>query len=560
MIKSFQKSYRMFSTEKSFTKILVANRGEIACRIFRTCKRLGIKTVAVHSLSDAKSLHVDLADESVCIGPAASSESYLQIDRIVQACRMTGAQAVHPGYGFLSENSNFAKALEKAGITFIGPKSYAVDIMGDKIKSKKCALEANVNCIPGDSKIVKDIEECLKESNLIGYPVMVKASAGGGGKGMRIAWNDVEARQAFRLSSAESLASFGDDRLFVEKFIEQPRHIEIQILADGFGNCLWLNERECSIQRRNQKIMEEAPSVILNQKLRKEMGEQACQLARAVDYQSAGTVEFLVDKDKKFYFLEMNTRLQVEHPVTEYITGIDLVEQMINVAAGKQLTITQNDIGITGWAIESRVYAEDPFKGFLPSIGKLHKYIEPLPLDKDVRSDSGIKEGSEISIFYDPMICKLICYGVDRKTALEKTREALDSYVIHGVKHNIAFLRELCDHQKFIDGDITTKFIEEEYPDGFIRPDLNPKTRNLLLLSSSLLRLTEVESSSFVITLDEKEDVWCWTVDCKKVNEETEIKIDDQIITGSLEYDSLSTIAQLHVNQKKKNFTSLRKQ
>lgn len=551
MISSFKRSYRMFSTEKSFEKILVANRGEIACRIFRTCKKLGIKTVAVHSLSDANSLHVDLADESVCIGPSASSESYLQIDRIVQACRMTGAQAVHPGYGFLSENNNFAKALEDSGIAFIGPKSHAIDIMGDKIKSKTCALEANVNCIPGDSKIVKNIDECLKESNLIGYPVMIKASAGGGGKGMRIAWNDNEAIQAFRLSSAESLASFGDDRLFVEKFIEQPRHIEIQILADGFGNCLWLNERECSIQRRNQKIMEEAPSVVLDQKLRKEMGEQACQLARAVNYQSAGTVEFLIDKDKNFYFLEMNTRLQVEHPVTEYITGIDLVEQMINVAYGKQLTITQNDVGITGWAIESRVYAEDPFKGFLPSIGTLNKYIEPLPLDKNVRSDSGIKEGSEISIFYDPMICKLICYGTDRKAALEKTREALDSYVIHGVKNNVAFLRELCDHKKFINGDITTKFIEEEYPDGFKKPDLDLTTRNVLSLSSSLLRLTETKSSSFVITIDEKEDAWSWTVSCKEVKDKMEIKIDDQILTGSLEYDSVSTIAHLYVNKKK---------
>merc|ERR1712151_313939 len=414
-----------------------------------------------------------------------------------------------------------------------------------------CALEARVNCIPGDSKIVKNVEECLKESKMIGYPVMIKASAGGGGKGMRISWNDIEAREAFRLSSAESLSSFGDDRLFVEKFIEEPRHIEIQVLADRFGNCLWLNERECSIQRRNQKIMEEAPSVILDQKLRRQMGEQACQLARAVNYQSAGTVEFLLDKNRNFYFLEMNTRLQVEHPVTEYITGIDLVEQMINVAAGKQLTITQNDIGITGWAIESRVYAEDPFRGFLPSIGKLHKYIEPLPFDRNVRSDSGIKQGSEISIFYDPMICKLICYGTDRKAALEKTREALDLYVIHGVKHNIAFLRELCDHQKFIDGDITTKFIEEEYPDGFKKPDLNLETRNLLLFSSSLLRLTETKSNSFVITIDGREDVGCWTVNCKKVKDEIEIKIDDQIISGSVEYDPLSTIAYTFINKKK---------
>lgn len=499
----------------------------------------------------SKSLHVDLADESVCIGTAASAESYLQIDRIVQACRMTGAQAVHPGYGFLSENNSFAEALEKAGIAFIGPKSYAIDIMGDKIKSKNCALKAKVNCIPGDSRIVKDEEECIEVSNKIGYPVMIKASAGGGGKGMRISWDDKETREGFRLSSAESLSSFGDDRLFVEKFIEQPRHIEIQVLADGYGNCLWLNERECSIQRRNQKVMEEAPSVILDEKLRKEMGEQACQLARSVDYQSAGTVEFLVDKNKKFYFLEMNTRLQVEHPVTEYITGVDLVEQMINVAAGKPLSITQNDIGITGWAIESRVYAEDPFKGFLPSIGKLHKYIEPLPFDSNVRSDSGIKEGSEISIYYDPMICKLICFGKDRKAALEKTREALDFYVIRGVNHNISFLRELCDHQKFIDGDITTQFIEEEYPEGFKRSDLSLETRNFLLIASSLLRLQYMKNNSFVITIDQNEDFWRWTINCKKKEKQTEFKIDDHTILGSLEYDSLSTIAQVYFNGKK---------
>lgn len=551
MLKKIQRNYRLFSTEKSFTKILVANRGEIACRIFRTCKKLGIKTVAVHSIPDSKSLHVDLADESVCIGTAASAESYLQIDRIVQACRMTGAQAVHPGYGFLSENNSFAEALEKAGIAFIGPKSYAIDIMGDKIKSKNCALKAKVNCIPGDSRIVKDEEECIEVSNKIGYPVMIKASAGGGGKGMRISWDDKETREGFRLSSAESLSSFGDDRLFVEKFIEQPRHIEIQVLADGYGNCLWLNERECSIQRRNQKVMEEAPSVILDEKLRKEMGEQACQLARSVDYQSAGTVEFLVDKNKKFYFLEMNTRLQVEHPVTEYITGVDLVEQMINVAAGKPLSITQNDIGITGWAIESRVYAEDPFKGFLPSIGKLHKYIEPLPFDSNVRSDSGIKEGSEISIYYDPMICKLICFGKDRKAALEKTREALDFYVIRGVNHNISFLRELCDHQKFIDGDITTQFIEEEYPEGFKRSDLSLETRNFLLIASSLLRLQYMKNNSFVITIDQNEDFWRWTINCKKKEKQTEFKIDDHTILGSLEYDSLSTIAQVYFNGKK---------
>lgn len=498
---------RHFSTapsDKLFSKILVANRGEIACRVFRTCKRLGIKTVAIHSETDKDSLHVSLADESVCVGSAPSGESYLQIERILEAIRITGAEAVHPGYGFLSENNAFAAALEKEGVAFIGPGSYAIEVMGDKIMSKDCANAANVNTIPGDNRVIKDVEECIKVSRSIGYPVMVKASAGGGGKGMRIAWNDEECKVAYRLSKAEAKSSFGDDRLFVEKFIEDPRHIEIQVLADGSGNTIYLNERECSIQRRNQKVIEEAPSVVLDPETRKAMGEQACQLARAVDYKSAGTVEFLIDKHKQFYFLEMNTRLQVEHPVTEYITGIDLVEQMIRVAAGQKLAMTQNDIGINGWAIESRVYAEDPFTGFLPSIGILEKYKEPMPGNENVRSDSGVREGAEISVHYDPMICKLITYGRNRDESLQLMRDALDSYVIRGVRHNIPFLRELCDHERFISGDITTKFIEEEYPNGFELVPLSDASMKSLIFAA-VLQSNKVDTCCITVHENDEE-------------------------------------------------------
>eukprot|EP00486_Rosalina_sp_Unknown_P008218 CAMPEP_0201592224 /NCGR_PEP_ID=MMETSP0190_2-20130828/190173_1 /ASSEMBLY_ACC=CAM_ASM_000263 /TAXON_ID=37353 /ORGANISM="Rosalina sp." /LENGTH=378 /DNA_ID=CAMNT_0048050885 /DNA_START=235 /DNA_END=1372 /DNA_ORIENTATION=+ len=374
---------------------------------------MGISTVAVHSEADASGYFVREADEAICIGPPASAQSYLQIERIVNAVKMTGAQAVHPGFGFLSENNDFAAALEAENVVFIGPGSYAIEVMGDKIKSKETALAAGVNCIPGDNRVIKDGDECVEVSNQVGYPVMVKASAGGGGKGMRIAYNDRECRDAFRLATNEAVSSFGDDRLFVEKFIEEPRHIEIQVLADKFNNYLYLNERECSIQRRNQKVYEEAPSVVVTDKLREIMGKQACDLASHVDYITAGTCEFLVDKNLDFYFLEMNTRLQVEHPVTEYITGIDLVEQMINVAAGKELPFKQQDIGINGWAIEARVYAEDPFKGFLPQIGILNNYREPFKNDKRIRTDTGIQEGAEISVHYDPMISKLIVHGKD---------------------------------------------------------------------------------------------------------------------------------------------------
>lgn len=452
--------------EKLFDKILIANRGEIACRVMRTCKKLGIRTVAVYSEPDKNSVHVGMADEAYCVGPAASSQSYLNIPNIMDVIRKTGAQAVHPGYGFLSENKTFQEQLQAAGIKFIGPGTHAITAMGDKISSKKIAKDAGVSIIPGFLGEVKTEEDVVRIANEIGYPVMVKASGGGGGKGMRVAYNDAEAKSGFQLSRAEALSSFGNDTMFIEKFIEEPRHIEIQILADSKGHALYLNERECSVQRRNQKVIEEAPSVFLDDATRRQMGEQAVALARAVGYESAGTCEFLVDKHRQFYFLEMNTRLQVEHPVTEQITGVDIVEQMIRIAAGHNLLpAKQSDITINGWALESRVYAEDPLRGFLPSIGNLKRYVEPS--GEGVRVDSGVVEGSEISIHYDPMISKLITYGKDRTEALAFMRQALDSYVIRGVTHNINFLRSLCDHPRFIEGRLTTNFIPEEYPNGY---------------------------------------------------------------------------------------------
>lgn len=456
---------------KLFDKVLIANRGEITCRIIRSCRKMGITTVAVYSDADANAMHVAMADEAYRLGPAASSESYLLMDHIYKACEDSGAQGVHPGYGFLSENATFMTGLEERGIAFIGPKKKAITAMGDKIASKQIARDAKVNTIPGVLSVIETDEQLLEITNDIGYPVMIKASAGGGGKGMRIAWDDAEAISGFKLSKQEAMSSFGDDTIFVEKFIDDPRHIEIQVLCDSFGNGVYLNERECSIQRRNQKVIEEAPSVLLDPATRKRMGEQALALAKAVDYESAGTVEFLVDSQMNFYFLEMNTRLQVEHPVTELITGVDLVEQMLRVASGYPLSISQKDIPINGWAFESRVYAEDPLNNFLPSIGVLHEYVEPKNVDVNinttVRVDSGIRKGDQISMFYDPMISKLITYGPDRETALDAMRAALDSYIVRGVKHNINFLRSLCDHPRFIDGTITTKFIEEEYPDGY---------------------------------------------------------------------------------------------
>jgi propionyl-CoA carboxylase alpha chain len=453
-----------------FDKILIANRGEIACRVIKTARKMGIKTVAVYSDADRNALHVEMADEAVHIGPPPANQSYIVIDKIMDAIKQTGAQAVHPGYGFLSENSKFAEALDAAGVAFIGPPVGAIESMGDKITSKKIAQEAGVNTVPGYMGLIADAEEAVKISNEIGYPVMIKASAGGGGKGMRIAWNDTEAREGFQSSKNEAANSFGDDRIFIEKFVTQPRHIEIQVLADAHGNCIYLNERECSIQRRNQKVVEEAPSPFLDAATRKAMGEQSCALAKAVGYASAGTVEFIVDGDRNFYFLEMNTRLQVEHPVTELITGVDLVEQMIRVANGEPLSITQDDVKINGWAIENRLYAEDPYRGFLPSIGRLTRYRPPAEFATDthvVRNDTGVYEGGEISMYYDPMIAKLCTWGPTRGEAIEHMRNALDGFEVEGIGHNLPFLSAVMDHPKFVSGDMTTAFIAEEYPDGF---------------------------------------------------------------------------------------------
>ncbi len=459
---------------KTFNKILVANRGEIACRVFATAKRLKIGTVAIYSDADANALHVKHADESVAIGGVTAAESYLQMDKVIDACRATGADAVHPGYGFLSEQPDFPKALEAAGITFIGPSPDAIRAMGDKITSKKLSAEAGVNTVPGFMGIIEDAKHCLKIADEIGYPVMIKASAGGGGKGMRIAWNADEVVEGFERSASEAKSSFGDDRIFVEKFITDPRHIEIQVLADMHGNCIYLGERECSIQRRNQKVIEEAPSPFLDEATRAAMGEQAVALSKAVSYASAGTVEFIVDSDKNFYFLEMNTRLQVEHPVTELITGIDLVEQMINVAAGRPLALKQQDIKLNGWAMESRLYAEDPKRNFLPSIGRLTRYRPPLDelsCDGIVRNDTGVEEGSEISMYYDPMIAKLCTWNKTREAAIDDMCAALDKFELAGVGNNLQFLSAIMQHPRFREGKLTTAFIAEEYPDGFTDTD-----------------------------------------------------------------------------------------
>ncbi|MEP1231001.1 MAG: acetyl/propionyl/methylcrotonyl-CoA carboxylase subunit alpha [Litorimonas sp.] len=458
-------------------KILIANRGEIACRVIKTAKTLGIKTVAVYSDADKSALHVEMADEAVHIGPPAVNQSYLVMDKILAAIEQTGADAVHPGYGFLSENPEFAKLLAKKNITFIGPNPHAIVSMGDKITSKKLAQEAGVSCVPGHMGLIEDADEAVKISNKVGYPVMIKASAGGGGKGMRIAYNDEEAREGFASSKNEAANSFGDDRIFIEKFVEQPRHIEIQILGDKHGNVIYLGERECSIQRRNQKVIEEAPSPFLDEATRAAMGAESVALAKAVDYDSAGTVEFIVDKDKNFYFLEMNTRLQVEHPVTELITGVDLVEQMIRSANGDKLNIAQKDVTLNGWALESRIYAEDPYRNFLPSIGRLKRYRPPAEAVLDngaiVRNDTGVYEGGEISMYYDPMIAKLCTWGQDRGVAMAAMKDALDVFELDGIGHNIPFLQAVYDHERFERGDITTAFIAEEYPEGFVGADVN---------------------------------------------------------------------------------------
>lgn len=447
-------------------KILIANRGEIVCRIISTAKKMGIKTVAVYSEVDKETLFVRQADEAVCIGPAPSAQSYLVIDNILKAIDETGADAVHPGYGFLSENAAFCEALKERGVTFIGPGVHAIQAMGDKIESKKVALQAGVNTIPGHDGVITTADEAVVIANEVGYPVMIKASAGGGGKGMRIAHNDEEARDGWEASSNEGRSYFNDDRVFIEKFIENPRHIEIQILADSHGNTVYLNERECSVQRRNQKVIEEAPSTFVTPEMRKEMGEQAVKLAEAVGYVSAGTVEFVVGADRSFYFLEMNTRLQVEHPITEKITGLDLVEQMIRVARGEELAFRQEDVKLNGWAIECRVYAENPYRNFMPSTGRLIYYQAPCEDDR-VRVDSGVFEGGEVSMYYDPMISKLISWGRNREEALVHMEYALDTYMIQGPEHNLDLLNTIIRHPRFQAGNITTNFIAEEFANGF---------------------------------------------------------------------------------------------
>nr|WP_315262845.1 acetyl/propionyl/methylcrotonyl-CoA carboxylase subunit alpha [uncultured Limnohabitans sp.] len=479
-----------------FTKILIANRGEIACRVIATAHKMGIKTVAVYSEADKEARHVQLADEAVLIGPAASRESYLVADKIIAAAKATGAQAIHPGYGFLSENAEFSKRCEDEGIAFIGPRHFSISAMGDKIESKKLAGAAGVNCIPGYNDAIDTAEEAVKIAQGIGYPVMIKASAGGGGKGLRVAFNDKEAFEGFTSCRNEARNSFGDDRVFIEKFVEEPRHIEIQVLGDSHGNVVFLNERECSIQRRHQKVIEEAPSPFISEATRKAMGEQAVQLAKAVKYQSAGTVEFVVGKDQSFYFLEMNTRLQVEHPVTEAITGLDLVEQMIRVAAGEKLTLTQADVKRNGWAIECRINAEDPFRNFLPSTGRLVRFQTPKQTMFQgntadllgVRVDTGVQDGGEIPMFYDSMIAKLIVHGKDRNDAIAKMREALNGFVIRGISSNIPFQAALLAHPKFVSGDFNTGFIAEQYAHGFRAEDVPHEDHDFLAALAAFVR------------------------------------------------------------------------
>ncbi len=507
-----------------FGKILIANRGEIACRVIRTARRMGISTVAVHSDADSRALHVKMADEAVHIGPSPAIESYIAIERVMDALKRTGAEAVHPGYGFLSENGRFSKALESEGVAFIGPPTGAIEAMGDKITSKKIARDAGVPIVPGYMGLIGDAEEAVRIAADIGYPVMIKASAGGGGKGMRIAWDDDQAREGFRSSRNEAAASFDDDRIFIEKFVTRPRHIEIQVLCDAHGNDIYLGERECSIQRRNQKIIEEAPSPFLDGTTRAAMGEQAVSLARAVGYRSAGTVEFIVDESRNFYFLEMNTRLQVEHPVTELITGIDLVEQMIRIAAGERLPFSQSDVTLDGWAIENRVYAEDPRRGFLPSTGRLTRYRPPEetaagPLlagglwegaaatgETAVRNDTGVYQGGEISVHYDPMIAKLCTWAPRRDQAVEAMRLALDRFEIEGIEHNLSFLSAVMDHPGFVSGDITTAFIDDEFPAGFNGVSLpESDLRRVAAAAAAMYRLVEIRRTRISGRMDNHE-------------------------------------------------------
>jgi propionyl-CoA carboxylase alpha chain len=478
-----------------FKKILIANRGEIACRVIKSARKMGIATVAVYSEADADALHVSLADEAVCIGPPPSAKSYLAAKKILEACKATGAQAVHPGYGFLSEKAGFAQLLIDAGIVFIGPPPNAMTQMGDKITSKKIAREAGVNTIPGNTEVIRDADHAVQIANEIGYPVMLKASAGGGGKGMRLARNDEQCREGFLRATGEARSAFGDERVFIEKYIEQPRHIEIQVLADGHGNAVYLGERECSLQRRHQKVIEEAPSPFLDDATRVAMGEQAVALAQAVGYQSTGTVEFVVDAHRNFYFLEMNTRLQVEHPVTEFVTGLDLVELMIRIAGGEKLPFSQTDIKLNGSAIEARVYAEDPMRNFLPSVGRLIRYLPPEASDS-VRIDTGVFEGGEVSIHYDPMIAKLVTHGATREEAILRMREALNEFYIRGVSHNISFLAALVQHPRFREGRIHTNMIAEEYPTGFHPSDIVHDNPALLIAVAASIHRRYIERAA----------------------------------------------------------------
>jgi propionyl-CoA carboxylase alpha chain len=478
-----------------FNKILIANRGEIAVRIMRTARKMGITTVAVYSEADTNSLHVKEADEAVYIGPSPSVKSYLNIDSLMHAIELSGADCVHPGYGFLSENAEFARRLEQAGITLVGPSPEAVRKMGDKIESKKIALKAGVNSVPGVLDAVSSPDEAKRIVKEIGYPVMIKAAAGGGGKGMRVARNEKELLDGIKSAASEAASSFKDSRVFIERFFENPRHIEIQLLADKHGNIVWLGERECSIQRRHQKVIEEAPSVFLDDKTRKAMGEQAVALAREVNYSSAGTVEFIMDQDKQFYFLEMNTRLQVEHRVTELITGIDLVEQMILVAAGEKLSFGQKDIKFHGWAMESRIYAEDPKRGFLPSTGRITRYLEPEDME-NVLIDTGIYEGGEVSMFYDPMIAKVCTYGEKREEAIATMKSALSAFIIEGISHNTSFLEAILGHERFASGDISTNFIEQEYPGGFIGAELDSESTRIFLGAATTIFLRDAERAA----------------------------------------------------------------
>ena len=543
-------------------KILVANRGEIACRVFKTAKKMNIKTVAVFSDADENALHVSMADEAVYIGASSASESYLSIDKIISACKKTGANAVHPGYGFLSERAEFCERLAAENIIFIGPPVNAIEAMGDKITSKKIAQEANVSTVPGHMDLIDDAKHAVTISNKIGYPVMIKASAGGGGKGMRIAWNDEEAIEGFARSKSEAASSFGDDRIFIEKFVVEPRHIEIQVLADQHGNCVYLGERECSIQRRNQKVIEEAPSPFLDEKTRVAMGEQSCALAQAVGYTSAGTVEFIVDKEKNFYFLEMNTRLQVEHPVTELITGIDLVEQMIRVANGEKLNVKQNSIKLNGWAMESRLYAEDPYRNFLPSIGRLTRYRPPTEsVTKEcvIRNDTGVFEGGEISMFYDPMIAKLCTWSTNRSKAISAMENALDRFEIEGIGHNLPFLSAVMGHTRFKSGNITTAFIDEEYPDGF--EGVNPSDDILEVLSVTALIITRMKmqrisarDSTFDNPVPNEDNLVTriarknTNVTISDVKDGYKISFEKKSFEASIKYELGGTLAELSIN------------